>query len=143
MSFVPLSLLVTRSNRSILRIEETTPRKRINLSMAIPSSASDYQNTLPLFQQFLRFADKLVASAHFRSEVTRKIRATRDNEIKRLRRIDEEEKAEERKLAAEKVKKEERERVLRGMNAEEQRKYLDREREKENRRNTKKSTRRA
>lgn len=124
------------------RIEETTPRKRIQLSMTLPSSASGYSDTLPLFKQFLRFADRLVASGHFRGEVMRKVRSTREAEIKKLRRADEEEKAEERKLAAEKLKKEERERVLRGMNADEQRKYLEREKEKENRRNMKKYTRR-
>ncbi|KAJ6179474.1 hypothetical protein N7519_009935 [Penicillium mononematosum] len=126
-----------------LKIEETTPRKRISLSMHIPSASDAYASTLPLFQQFLGFADKLVASAHFRAEVMRKVRNVREAEIKKLRRADEEEKAEERKLAAEKLKKEERERILRGMTADEQRKYLDREKEKENRRSTKKATRRA
>ncbi|BCR83317.1 CCDC47 family protein [Aspergillus chevalieri] len=126
-----------------MKIEETAPRKRISLSMNIPSASDAYASTLPLFQQFLGFADKLVASAHFRAEVMRKVRNVRDAEIKKLRRADEEEKAEERKLAAEKQKKEERERILRGMTADEQRKYLDREKEKENRRSTKKITRRA
>lgn len=111
--------------------------------MNIPSSASDYAITMPLFKEFLRFADRLVVSGRFRAEVTRKIRNIRESEIKRLRRADEEEKSEERKNAAEKAKKEERERALRGMNADEQRKYLDREREKDSRRSTKKITRRA
>lgn len=127
---------------NLCRIEETNPRKRIQLSLTLPSSSSGYSATIPLFTQFLRMADKLVASAHFRGEVMRKIRNTREEEIKKLRRADEAEKAEERKFAAEKLKKEERERLLRGMSADEQRKYLEREREKENRRSTKKSTRR-
>jgi hypothetical protein len=130
------------SASNLCRIEETNPRKRVQLSLKLPSSSSGYGATMPLFTQFLRLADKLVASAHFRGEVMRKIRSTRDEEIKRLRRADEAEKAEERKLAAERQKKEERERILRGMSADEQRKYLDREREKETRRSTKKSTRR-
>ncbi|KAJ5216961.1 hypothetical protein N7468_009969 [Penicillium chermesinum] len=124
------------------KIDETNPRKRIQLSCNL-SSSSSYESTLPLFQQYLRFGDKLVASAHFRGEVLRKIRNVRDEEIKKLRRAEEEEKAEERKLAAEKIKKEERERQLRGMTAEEQRKFLDRESQKEQRRSMKKSTRRA
>lgn len=123
-----------------LKIEETTPRKRIQICVTLPSSASGYASTLPLFTQFLRFADKLVASAHFRAEVMRKVRNAREEEIKKLRRVDEEEKAEERKLAAEKIKKEERERLLRGMNADEQRKFLDREREKGQRRSMKRYT---
>ncbi|PYH34480.1 CCDC47 family protein [Aspergillus neoniger CBS 115656] len=125
-----------------MKIEETTPRKRIELSVTLPSSAEGYSTTLPLFTQFLRFADRLVGSAHFRPEVMRKVRSTRDEEIKKLRRADEEEKAEERRLAAEKVKKEDRERLLRGMSADEQKKYLEREQQKEHRRMMKKSTRR-
>ncbi|RAL04071.1 CCDC47 family protein [Aspergillus ibericus CBS 121593] len=126
-----------------LKIEETTPRKRIELSVTLPSSAEGYSSTLPLFSQFLRFTDRLVGAAHFRPEVTRKIRNAREEEIKKLRRADEDEKAEERRLAAEKVKKEDRERLLRGLSADEQKKYLEREQQKEHRRMMKKSTRRA
>lgn len=122
----------------VLRIDETVPKKRVQLSVNLGSS---YDATLPLFNQFLRFADKLVSVAHFRGEVMRKIRNVREEEIKKLRRAEEEEKAEERRLAAEKIKKEERERLLRGMTADEQRKYLDRESQKEQRRNMKKYSR--
>ncbi|KAJ6069601.1 hypothetical protein N7499_011488 [Penicillium canescens] len=124
-----------------MKIEETVPKKRIQLSANLASSASGYSTTLPLFNQFLRLADKLVASAHFRTEVMRKIRNVREEEIKKLRRVEEEEKAEERRIAAEKVKKEERERILRGLSADEQRKFLDREAQKGQRRSMKKSTR--
>ncbi|KAB8072962.1 hypothetical protein BDV29DRAFT_176473 [Aspergillus leporis] len=125
-----------------MKIEETTPRKRIQLCTSLPSSAAGYASSTPLFSQFLRFADRLVAVAHFRAEVMRKVRHTREEEIKKLRRADEEEKAEERKLAAEKIKKEERERILRGMTAEEQRKFLERERERGQKRSMKKQTKR-
>jgi hypothetical protein len=125
------------------KIEETTPRKRVQLCLNLASSAPGYANSLALFTQFLRLPDRLVTLGHFRPEVMRKIRNVREDEIKKLRRIDEQEKAEERKLAAEKLKKEERERILRGMTAEEQRKYLERERDKEQRRTMKRSTRRA
>ncbi|KAJ5272762.1 hypothetical protein N7478_007887 [Penicillium angulare] len=124
-----------------LKIDETIPKKRVQLSVNL-SSSSDYSATLPLFNQFLRFGDKLVAAAHFRGEVLRKVRNVRDEEIKKLRRVEEEEKAEDRKIAAEKIKKDERERILRGMTAEEQRKYLDRESQKEQRKNQKRMTRR-
>ncbi|KAJ5105240.1 Protein of unknown function DUF1682 [Penicillium alfredii] len=119
------------------KIDDTVPKKRIQLSVNL---STGYASTLPLFSQFLRFADKLVASAHFRGEVMRKVRTVREGEIKKIRRAEEEEKAEERKIAAEKVKKEERERLLRGMNAEEQRKFLDRESQKGHRRSMKKYT---
>ncbi|OJJ44112.1 hypothetical protein ASPZODRAFT_135583 [Penicilliopsis zonata CBS 506.65] len=125
-----------------MKIEETTPRKRIQLSLSLPSG-HDYASTIPLFTQFVRLTDRLVASAHFRPEVTRKLRNAREEEIKKLRRAEEEEKAEERKLAVEKIKKEERERILRGMTAEEQRKYLERESQKEQRRSMKRYTKKA
>ncbi|PGH02510.1 hypothetical protein AJ79_07623 [Helicocarpus griseus UAMH5409] len=126
------------------KIDETIPRKRITLSLRLPSSngLTAYAPTLPIFTHFLRLPDRLVQTAHFRAEVARKLRSTRDEEIRRLRRADEEEKAEERKLAAERVKKEERERLLRSMSAEEQRKYLEKEREREAKRGMKRSTRR-
>ncbi|KAL1967346.1 hypothetical protein VTN77DRAFT_3392 [Rasamsonia byssochlamydoides] len=126
-----------------MKIEETTPRKRVQISLRLPSSSSGYASTMPLFSVFLRLPDVLVSTAHFRPEVMRKLRNTREDEIRRIRKAEEEEKAEERKLAAEKLKKEERERMLRNMSAEEQRKYLEREKEKEQRRLLKKNTRRA
>ncbi|CAG8910232.1 unnamed protein product [Penicillium egyptiacum] len=123
------------------KIDETIPKKRIQLSANLASSPSGYTSTLPLFNQFLRLSDKLVASAHFRGEVMRKVRNAREEEIKKLRRVDEEEKAEERRIAAEKIKKDERERILRGLSADEQRKFLEREAQKGQRRQAKKSTR--
>ncbi|KAL2829783.1 hypothetical protein BDW59DRAFT_142023 [Aspergillus cavernicola] len=124
------------------KIEETTPRKRIQLCLKLASSVSGYTSTIPLFTQFIRLPDRLVTLGHFRPEVMRKIRNVREEEIKKLRRVDEQEKAEERKLAAEKLKKEERERILRGMTADEQRKYLERERDKEQKRSMKKYSKR-
>ncbi|KAJ5661771.1 uncharacterized protein N7477_009387 [Penicillium maclennaniae] len=121
------------------KIDETIPKKRIQLSINLSSA---YSATVPLFTQFLRLPDKLVAAAHFRGEVMRKLRNVREEEIKKLRRVEEEEKAEERKIAAEKVKKEERERILRSMTADEQRKFLERETAKDQRRLQKKQTRR-
>ncbi|KAH8704174.1 hypothetical protein BGW36DRAFT_287972 [Talaromyces proteolyticus] len=123
-----------------LKIEDTAPKKRIQLSLRLPSNG--YDSTLPLYNLFLRLPDTLVALAHWRPEISRKLRNAREEETRKLRKIDEEEKAEERKITAEKIKKEERERVLRGMTAEEQRKYLEREKEKEQRKMLKKSTRR-
>ncbi|OJD12639.1 hypothetical protein AJ78_06794 [Emergomyces pasteurianus Ep9510] len=123
------------------KIDETTPGKRVSLSLRLPKSGS-YANTLPIFSYFLRLPDRLVSVAHFRAEVIRKLRNTREEEIRKLRRADEEEKAEERKILAEKTKKEDRDRMLRGMSAEEQRKFLEKERERETKRGMKKSTRR-
>ncbi|KAL2369595.1 DUF1682 domain-containing protein [Blastomyces gilchristii SLH14081] len=122
------------------KLDETTPGKRINLSLRLPKSGS-YATTMPVFTYFLRLTDRVVSAAHFRAEVVRKLRNTRDEETRKLRRAYEEEKSEERKLQAEKAKKEERDRLLRGMSAEEQRKFLEKERERETKRGMKKATR--
>ena len=60
--------------------------------------------------------------------------------MKKLQRVSETEKAEERNLARDKVKKEDRDRKLRGMSSEEQKKFLDRERERDTKKREKKMT---
>ncbi|KAL8735124.1 MAG: hypothetical protein Q9166_001000 [cf. Caloplaca sp. 2 TL-2023] len=128
-----------------LKLNETTPRKRVILSLRLPSSThpSAYESTIPIFEHFLKMPDTLVSTAHFRPEVTRKIRATRDEEIRKLKKADEGEKAEERRLEAEKKKKGIRDTRLKGLSAEEQRKFLEREREKGQKKQEKKMSRKA
>ena len=72
----------------------------------------------------------------------RKIRGTRDEQIRQLKKIDDDEKAEERKLEGDKKKKAERDAKLTGMSAEEQKKYLERERERDHKKATKRMTKR-
>lgn len=115
------------------KLEEAVPKKRLYLSTRTPSE-SDFSTTLPLFQAFLRLPDHLVQNAHFRPEVLRKLSQTREGEIKKLKRVSDEEAEEERKRVAEKVKKEERDRKMRGMTAEEQRKFLEKESDRKRKR---------
>jgi hypothetical protein len=98
---------------------------------------------MPIFNYFLRLPDTLASSAHFRPEVQRKLRNTREGEINRLKKSDESEKSEERRLDSEKKKKEMRDNRLKGMSAEEQRKFLEREREKGQKKQEKKMSRKA
>jgi hypothetical protein len=112
----------------------------MSLSLRLPSAASDYIKSLPLFVQFLRLPDVLVSKAHFRPEVLRKVKQTREDEIRRIKKIDEDEKAEERKTKGDKEKKEKRDAMLNNMSSDEQRKFLEKEREKEARRSQKKKT---
>lgn len=121
------------------RLDETIPRKRISLTTHLPSNDS-YTNTLPLFTTFLRLPDFLVANAHFRPEVLRRVRQTREEEIRKIVRVEETEKAEERKLMGDKQKKEARDKLLGRLSAEEQRKYLEKERERDMRKGQKKRT---
>jgi hypothetical protein len=121
------------------RLEETIPKKRIYLSMRVPSSG-DYTKTLPIFEYFIRLIDILVQGAHFRPEVLRKVRTTRDDAIRKLQKADEEEKAEERNTEREKAKKLKRDLELKALDAKGQKKYLEKEKEKEMRKNQKKMT---
>lgn len=128
------------------RLDETVPKKRMSLTVRLPSgtnSTESYAATLPLFSYFLRLPDFLVSNAHYRPEVMRRIKTTREEEIARIRKIDEDERAEERKAKQDKRKKEEREQALKGMSSEEQKKFLEKEREKEQRRGMKKRTMKA
>ncbi|QSZ31370.1 hypothetical protein DSL72_000935 [Monilinia vaccinii-corymbosi] len=124
-----------------LKLDDTVPKKRIYLSMKLPS-ADDYSQVLPLFEHFLRITDQLVSGAHFRPEVMRKVRMTREETIKRLQKADEDEKAEERALEREKAKKAKRDLELKGLDAKAQKKYLEKEKEKELKRAQKKQTQR-
>ncbi|KAF2646500.1 DUF1682-domain-containing protein [Massarina eburnea CBS 473.64] len=122
------------------KLDDTVPRKRINLSLKLESSGTPYDSTLPIFQQFLRLPDFLATHAHFRPEAMRRIKATREEQIARIRKIDDEEKADERRLQGDKLKKEKRDALLGRMSADEQRKYLDKERDRDSRKKMKKQT---
>ncbi|KUJ07156.1 DUF1682-domain-containing protein [Mollisia scopiformis] len=122
-----------------LKLDDTVPKKRIYLSMRIPSSG-DYSKVIPLFHYFVRLADLLVQGAHFRPEVLRKVRTTRDDTVRRLQKADEEEKAEERNIEREKAKKLKRDLELKGLDAKGQKKYLEKEKEREMKKSQKKMT---
>ncbi|KAF7900692.1 uncharacterized protein EAF01_007994 [Botrytis porri] len=124
-----------------LKLDDTVPKKRIYLSMKLPSG-DDYSRVLPLFEHFIRITDHLASGAHFRPEAMRKVRMTREDTIKRLQKADEEEKAEERALEREKAKKLKRDLELKGLDAKAQKKYLEKEKEKEMRKAQKKQTQR-
>lgn len=120
-------------------LDETTPSKRIIMKYRLPSG-NDYDTLVPLFTYFVRLPDLLVQSAHFRPEVARKVRTTREAMAKELKKIAEEEKNEERLLEREKAKKAKRDAELAGLDAKAQKKYLEKEKEKEFRKSQKKMT---
>ena len=124
---------------TLISIEETTPRKRLYLRYRLPSS-DKYDDLTPLLTAFVRMADHLAASAHFRPEVMRKIRTVRDENVKQIQKLLDEEKAEERALERDKIKKAKRDAELAGLDAKAQKKYLEKERDKELRKANKKQT---
>ncbi|KAL1627897.1 hypothetical protein SLS54_002164 [Diplodia seriata] len=124
------------------KLDDTVSRKRVSLSFSLPSN-DDYSHVQPLFHHFLRMPDQLVNVAHFRPEALRRVKQTREDEIRKIKKADEEGKAEERKLEADKAKRAERDRKLKNLSADEQRKYLEKEREKDLRRSQRKRVQRA
>lgn len=138
--------------RGCPRLDDMLPRKRVQLFTTIPSSGSStaysssgngQQDTIPLFRAFIRIPDMLVSSTRFRPEAMKRVRATREEEQRKLKKIDEGEKADARRSRAEKEKKEERDKKLKSLSAEEQRKYLERERATDLRRSQKRRTQKA
>ncbi|KAM5351454.1 hypothetical protein ACJ41O_004177 [Fusarium nematophilum] len=120
-------------------LEETNPRKRIFLKYRLPSSGN-YEKLLPLFSYFLQLPDILVKAAHFRPEVTKKVRNTRENAVAELRKASEDQRQEERLLEKEKARKAKRDAELKGLDAKAQKKYLEKERDKELRKSQKRQT---
>lgn len=123
-------------------IEQTAPRKRLFLRYRLPSS-NNYESLLPLYSCFLRLPDTLVQVARFRPEVIRKVRNARENIVSGLKKLEADEKNEERLIEKEKTKKAKRDAELKALDAKAQKKYLDKEREKELRKSQKRQTTRA
>lgn len=122
-----------------ISLEETAPRKRIFLKYRLPSG-SNYETLLPLFAYFLRLPDALVQLAHFRPEVLKRVRATREAMISQIKKVAEEEKNEERQIEKERLKKAKRDAELKGLDAKAQKKYLEKEKDRELRKSQKKMT---
>lgn len=120
-------------------LDETTPRKRIFLKYRLPSDGN-YEPLLPLFKLYVQFPDLLVKSAHFRPEVLKKVRNTRENMVAEIKKAADEEKNEERLLEKEKLKKAKRDAELAALDAKAQKRYLEKEREKEFRKSQKRQT---
>ncbi|KAI1426718.1 hypothetical protein F5Y12DRAFT_783757 [Xylaria sp. FL1777] len=123
-------------------LDEASPRKRIFLRYRLPSS-NNYESLLPLFTYFIRLPDQLASVAHFRNEVLRKVKSVREENIKQIQKLAEEEKAEERALERDKARKAKRDAELGALDAKAQKKYLEKEKEKEMRKAAKKQTMRA
>lgn len=120
-------------------LDETVPRKRLHLRYSLPSDGN-YDTYVPLFQYLVRMPDQLVAQAHFRPEVLKKVRNVREAKINQIKKLAEEERSEERLAEKEKAKKAKRDADLKGLDAKAQKKYLEKEQAKEQRKSQKKMT---
>ncbi|KAJ4141474.1 hypothetical protein NW768_000687 [Fusarium equiseti] len=125
-----------------LTLEETAPRKRLFLKYSLPSNGI-YDTLLPLFSHYLQLPDLLVKVAHFRPEVSKKVRTIRENAIAEIKKSAESQRQEELLLEKEKARKAKRDAELKVLDAKAQKRYLEKEREKEMRKNQKRQTQRA
>jgi len=130
-SFLEYLLITDMPKDKPVKLAELTPKKRLTLELTLPSSSTSPEVLQRLVSAFIRLVDHLVVNAKFRPEALRKIKATREDEKKKLKRAIEEETKEERETQRAEEKKADREAKLRRMTAAEQKKFLDREREKE------------
>lgn len=121
-------------------LEGALGKRRVEVSVA-PSEAEG-EKVEGLVKSVVKLMDALSSGKGvFRENVVRKIKATREEEGRKLRRKVEEEGKEEREAKLAEKKKEEREKKLRGMTAEQQRKFLEKERDREQKKGVKKMTR--
>ena len=123
-------------------MEELTNSKRLFLKHRLPSN-NDYAGLAPLFAYFIRLPDLLVEKAHFRPEVTKKVKAVRESLASQLQKKLDEEKSEDRAIEKEKAKKAKRDAELAGLDAKAQKRYLEKEQERLFKKSQKKTTARA
>ncbi|KAK9457212.1 hypothetical protein V1511DRAFT_156372 [Dipodascopsis uninucleata] len=121
--------------------EEYKSSKRALIALKAASTPEEEAASKDILNAALNTIDVAVAKAYWRPEVSRKIKATRDDEIRKLKRQAEEEKAEEVAKQRAKEKKEQKQSMSK-LSAEEQKKFQQKEREKELRRMQKKQTKR-
>jgi len=130
-SFFEMILVTDLPKEKPSKLSELTSRKRITLELALPAPSTSPELLQRLVSAFIRLTDHLVANAHFRAEVLRKVKATREEETRKLKRALEEETKEERELKLAEKKKADRDTKLRAMSAAEQKKFLEKERQRE------------
>ncbi|KAG5363353.1 UPF0674 endoplasmic reticulum membrane protein [Yarrowia sp. B02] len=115
--------------------------KTVVLKLAIPSSASDLAKTAQLLEAAVNLVDA-ASKLTLRPETAKKIRATRETEIKKIQKVADEERAEEEAEKRAAAKKEAETKAISALSPEAQRKAEQKLREKEARKAQKKQTRR-
>lgn len=114
--------------------------KTVVLKLDIPSGTTDLAKTAQLLEAAIQLADT-AAKLNLRPETAKKIKATREAEVKKLQRAAEEIRAEEEAEKRAEAKKEAESKAMVGLTAEQQRKAEQKLREKEARKAQKKQTR--
>jgi hypothetical protein len=119
--------------------EANNSRKRVFLRYSLPGN-NDYSKLTPLFELAIRLPDTLVSTGKLRPEITRKLNKVREEQVSQLRKEADALVAEERAAERERAKKLKRDQELASLDAKAQKKFLDKEREKEQKKMAKKQT---
>lgn len=120
--------------------EDVTSNPTLTLTLRLPGNEEDAKTSAAILQAAIRLIDTAVEKT-LRPEVAKKIKATRDVELKKILKVKDEEKAEE--LAQKKAdeKREQRNRISK-LSPAEQRKFEEKERKKEQRKLSKQQVKR-
>lgn len=120
-------------------LEEAAPRPEIKLSLKFPSNSEELETSKKVLNAAINLVDICASKKKWRPEVAKKIKTTREAEIKKVQKQLDEVKAEE--LAQKKAeKKREQQQNLSKLSPAEQRKQEQKEREKEQKRQTKRQS---
>lgn len=123
------------------KIEDTLPRPRLILSLNFPKSNEDVEASIELIQASINFIDDSVTKTHVRPEVFKKIKATRETELKKVQKALDEIKAEELAKKKAEEKRTQRNKISK-LSPAEQKRIEQKEREKEMRKLRHKQTKR-
>lgn len=118
--------------------EEAVPKPQVALALNFPTNAEEEAATAAIINATVNLVDAVAKAGRWRPEVARKIKTTRDNEVKKIQKAIDEKKAEEAAQAKAEAKRAQQAKL----SPAEQRKLEQKEREKDLRRQQKKGTRR-
>lgn len=123
------------------KVEDIVSVPRLVLSLNFPKNAEEAQTSAALLQAAIGLVDIAASKQKLRPETLKKLKATRDAEIKKIVKLEDEKRAEELADKKAKEKREERNRISK-LSPAEQRKIEEKERQKEQRKLRSKQMRR-
>ncbi|KAG7797115.1 hypothetical protein KL929_002821 [Ogataea haglerorum] len=130
-SFLKFVAVTDQSSEKPETVSDTTPSKKIVVQLRIPKSSAELEAAHELLKFLLNdYIDYVVSKASFRAELTRRCKKTREAEVSKLRKLEEDLKKEQ--LAAKKLEDQKKQKA--GSDADEQRKHEKKQLERKQRR---------
>ncbi len=133
--------ITDQNNEKPDSIESLTSNRKIIIDLKFPNNSTEYEESIKLIDGSINFVDFIIEKAHFRNDILKKIKSTRQVEINKIQKLLDEQKQEElseKKAEELKLKKKE----LSKLSSSEQRKIEQKRREKEQRKQRNKQQKR-